>query len=251
MIFTSIGGVLIVLGIIVSFVHAKYKKNTSEPEIKKQTVKSLGGFIGHQMILIGFLLISIGISNSLKINPVTLLLVVLFFVTIIYSIMQMRSYLIGSVEVKNGAKIVFSAILVLTIFMGLVIIYSLSAPTIVYPEDYLEIRSLNGVKIHLRDIDAITFDNRIPKIIDLEEGLHISKYYRGKFELAEMGPALLYINYRDFPYIYIFLKQKKGTIVLTRNNPKKTQQLYEEIKEHWYNYVDTKVVDELKEKYIF
>ena len=72
---------------------------------------------------------------------------------------------------------------------------------------------------------------------------------KGKFELSQLGHAQLYINYRDFPYIYIFLKQKKGTIVLTRDNPKKAQQLYDDIKKHWYNYVDTKVLDELKKKY--
>jgi len=208
--------------------------------------RALSKYLGIQLILIGFLFFALAVLYYFQLVSVIVIISVISAAAIGYTIIHSMQIYREGTEPQNHAVLKSGAILLILLFLGFVAVYIISAPRIILSNDYINVRTLNGIKIHLDDMKAMKLADAIPKIVDAEGGVSVFNTYRGRYELAELGGAHLFINEHRSKFIFLFLQ--KDIVVITMGDDQQTAEKYNKIKEYWYHYLDTTVLNRLKEQ---
>jgi hypothetical protein len=244
LVFSIVAGIVFLSGIILKIViHLKFKKQDE----KTQARIVLGHFIGRQLILAGGILSASAILFYFRFHAVVILLSLLFLAVVVYTLLEGKNLFINPQLFKKQIGLMTAAFFTLIIIVSALIGYALLEPQINYTKHHLIIRGAEGIKIPWADVDAMSNVDYIPTILDLNKGWKLGKTYRGIYELYKSGPAHLFIEFGMDTYVIIWLKE--GIVVLTRDNPEATQQLYDDIRKHWLRYIDTVGAREFRKKF--
>ena len=244
LVLSIVAGIVLLSGILLKIVIRFRVRNQDE---KTQARIALGHFIGRQLILAGGVLGASAILYYFRFHAVVILLSLLSLAIVVYTLLEGKNLFKNPQLFKKQAGLMTAAFFALLIVVGALIGYALSEPQIKYTRHHLVIRGAEGIKVPWANFDAMSNVDYIPTILDLNKGWRLGKTYRGIYELYKSGPAHLFIEFGMDTYVIIWLKE--GIVVLTRDNPEATLQLYDDIRKHWLRYIDTVGAREFRKKF--
>lgn len=235
-----VGILMIVLGILIKHFKCYWLisgYNTMSKEKKKNVdTEGLGRFMGNSLFVMGGIFILGSILEYLGIKIGMIASILSLFIIVPYILINSQKYDKNALEpdgsMKKSTKLIVGTIIGVTgiifIFVALTFIYGAQPPSVDIKDQYISIGGMYASTVHLEDIKEVILLDSIPNIIRKQNGFDLGNILRGKFSLESIGKGRLYINNGKPPYVY--LKLKKGYIIINYNNSEKTQDLYNEIK---------------------
>lgn len=113
------------------------------------------------------------------------------------------------------------------ILIGADLFYSKQEPEITIHNKRIEISGIYGLNIPIDNIAQIDLEMHIPSF-EKTDGFGFGLTYKGNFELSEIGPAILFIEFGSPPYIKLRTLDNKF-IFLNFKNKQKTKVLFDKI----------------------
>lgn len=226
----------------------KYKKaywlisgyNTmSEDKKKNVDVQGLGIFMGNMMFLMGGVLLVAALFLALKQAIIGIILLLLLIPLSLFIIIKAQAY-DGNMKNEDGslnrnAKLLIGVVAVsmVIIFIGVgFLLYAGNKSTEFIIEDHgLRTIGMYGDKVEFSSISNITLQDEIPKIEFKSNGSAIGSKMKGYFVVNELGKVKLFVDVEKPPFIYV--ETNSGLVILNRDNPEDTQDLYGELYNAW------------------
>ena len=94
-------------------------------------------------------------------------------------------------------------------------------------EEYIDIKGLYGRKIYYSEIDTVTLEENIPKIVRRTNGSSIGDIKKGRFSLENRENVLLFLE-KDGPD-YLIIEYSRGKVIINNKDNLKTIQLFQDI----------------------
>lgn len=213
--------------------------NTMSKEKKKNVdIKNLGEFSGNMCLIISGIILVAAVFMLFNQTMAGIMFFLLLPVSI-YTIIKSQSY-DGNTRkpdgtMKTGTKVLLSAVigfLVLTA-VGVGVLLYLSAKPAEYSvkEDHLGISGLYGEDIEFKNINALTLEEQIPKILSKSNGSSLGSKKKGYFRLEDVGKAKLFLESDRPPFI--FIDTGSGLRIVNTGEKAQTEKLYTELTAAW------------------
>lgn len=203
--------------------------NTMSEEKKKNVdIEALGKLMGNFCIIIAIILLIGGIGQMqgnkllatmslLSILPLTIGLVILS---------QKYDYNKDKSDKTVGKVAVGLKTLVGVIIMAL-ILYGAREPKIEVENNRVRIKGMYGTTIDKEDIVQLSIEDSLPRILRRTNGMELVHILRGRFILEDIGKAVLLINEKSSPYIFIETEDRH--YIINYKDPNKTMELYNKL----------------------
>lgn len=239
--FIFIGTLFIVLGILIKYFKFYWLisgYNTMSKEKQKNVdTEGLGKLMGNFAFLLGgtFVLGAILISTGLKTLGI-ILITAIPFVLIPYVLIKAQKYDKNALDPDGSMKKSTRIIIGITIgFMAVIFafviwlsVYGAQELNITVDDKIINIRGMYASIVHTEDIMEVVLLDSIPEVLRKNNGFDFGNVLRGKFTLESIGKGRLYINNGKPPYVY--LRLKKGYVIINYSSSEKTQELYNKIR---------------------
>lgn len=187
--------------------------------------KAIGNFL---FLMAGILLIS-SITDKMGYKSFSFITMILFLPLTIAFVAFVQKYdhntnaKLSKFNIKAGLII----LLIILIPMLSLLIYGSREPIVEVSSDRITIKGTYGVSIERDDIEEITLEGNIPKILQKTNGFDLGYILRGNFRLEGIGHSKIYIHENKSPYIVI--KTDKRYYIINYRNSEKTEELYKRI----------------------
>lgn len=236
-----VGILLIIFGILIKYFKFYWLisgYNTMSKEKRKNVdTEGLGRFMGNFLFLLGGILI-LGAILIFTGNKTIGIIIATFspFIITPYMIIKAQKYDKNSLEpdgrMKKSTKLTIGFFIglmtIILIFIIWINVYGAQEPDITVSNEHIKIGGMYASIVHKEDVSEAILLNSIPKVLSKNNGFDLGNILRGSFTLENIGKGRLYINNGRPPYLY--LKLKKGYVIINYNNSERTQELYNEIK---------------------
>lgn len=236
-----VGILCIVLGVLVKYFKCYWLiagYNTMSKEKRKNVdTESLGRLMGNFMFLLGGTIIIGGILIFTGFKTIgTMLIIVPMFILTPYVMVKSQKYDKNSLEpdgsMKKSTKLTLGVIIGLTsiifIFIVVFYIYGVQEPKVAVDNERVKISGMYASTVPTDDIMEVVLLDSIPKVLRKDNGFDFGNILRGYFNLESIGKGRLYINNGKPTYVY--LRLKKGFVIINHNNSEETQELYNRIR---------------------
>lgn len=222
---------LLIVGILVKFfkvtnIIAGYN-NASDEEKKYMDKKGLSDFVGNSILILGAIVLAGYILSRVGLVYAELISWLAFVIIIFYMVYKSRDFVpLHKKNENRWALVLAAAIFVLMLFMGSM---SLLEPQINIESNELQFSAPYGVNVNKAEIEKIFLLDSIPSIIAKSKGVQFAAYYKGVFQIEEIGRSNLFIIKANEPVIYINAEEKN--IFINLSNQEETRELYETLLE--------------------
>lgn len=237
-----IGILCIVAGVLVRYLKCYWLiagYNTMSKE-KRENVdtESLGRLMGNYMFIIGGTFIIGGVLLAMSLKTIGIILVTLpIFILTPYIMIKSQKYDKNSLEpdgsMKKSTKLTLGVIIgftsIILIFIIALFGYGAKEPKVTVGNERIKIGGMYASTVYIDDIVEVVLLDSIPDVLRKDNGFDFGNILRGYFDLEGIGKGRLYINNGKSPYV--FLRLKKGFLIINYNNSEETQELYNRIRE--------------------
>ncbi len=236
-----VGILCIVLGILVRYFKFYWLisgYNTMSKEKRKNVdTEPLGRLMGNFMFLLGGAMIlgAVLISTGLRTAGMVLIIATLFILTP-YVMIKAQKYDKNSLEPDGSMK--KSTKLTLGVFLGFLVIilifiiglnlYGAKEPSITVNNEKIKIGGMYASTIYTEDVAEVVLLDSIPEVLRKDNGFDFGNTLRGIFTLDSIGKGRIYIYNGRPPYVY--LRLKKGFVIINYRSSENTQELYNKIR---------------------
>lgn len=118
-------------------------------------------------------------------------------------------------------------VVVALVLVGIIFLVTRTESTIVVREDYIKISGFYGREIQGEEINSVSLEETIPKIVRRTNGIGLGSIQKGNFRLENIEKAKLYLHSKEGPYILI--DTNKEVLIINYRDSEKTKGVYEEI----------------------
>lgn len=209
------------------------------PAAKKLKVDTagLGHLIGNMCFIMGAVMLVGILLIYLEQAAVGFIVLGCLVPVIIYILIAAQKYDGNNFDetgrMKTGARNAIGAIvaglLLLFSFVGYLIYQGFQPTSIVVDRQSLTINGSYGQSIPVQDIVQIELIDTLPHIELRTNGSAIGSHLRGHFRVAEIGPAMLYLDAGKPPFIAIETAGQR--IYLNLEEPEQTRDLFNELEQ--------------------
>lgn len=201
--------------------------NTMKKEKKENIdIEGLRKYIGNYMILVAFILFIGAIAGRYGYKNISLGSFLLLIPMTVFLIIKAQKY-DHNKKRKNNAlqtKIAVAFIVLVFVSVGALFFYGTREPRVEVTKDTLKIKSIYSNYIQKEEIEEITLETEIPKVVRKVSGFDFGYVLRGSFKIEKIGISNIYIHEKSSPYIVI--KKEKGYIIINYKEKNKTKEVY-------------------------
>lgn len=205
--------------------------NTMSKKQKENVdTEGLGKLMGNFMFLIAGLMLISGIAqqNGYRLLTLMFMLSIIPITIVLIILAQKYDHNIRTKSDKIVMRITITSMVVIGLLIFTMLIYGVREPKVEFTADRIIISGMYGSSINKEDINDISLEDTIPKVLRKTNGFDFGYILRGNFALAEVGRAKIYIHENKPPYIVI--KTEKIYYVVNYKDANKTIELYNKLK---------------------
>ena len=230
---------LVGIGIMVKYYKAYWLisgyNTMSKEKRKKVDIEGLANFTGNVCIIMGAMMLLATVMIMIGQEVLGGIIFTAFIPLSIYIIVKSQKYDSNTKNpdgtmTKKSKLIVggISAFLLLTtIGIGVLLYYSNKPPVYVIENDYFKIQGLYGEKIPFEEINEISLEDSLPKVISKNNGSSLGVKKKGHFSLESLGKAKLFLDTSKPPFIY--LERNNKLVILNCDESEETEKLFHDL----------------------
>ena len=195
-------------------------------------IEGLGNLMGNFMFLFAAVMGLTGFFQ-LKGYKTIALISILSLIPIVIGLIIMAQKYDHNRQYKKGKKkefiLAIGLISLSLIIVSGFLIVGIIEPKVIIESDKIIISGQYKRSIVNSDIKEISLVENIPKVLRKINGFDFGYTLRGSFDVEGLGPANIYIQENQSPYIIITTDDR--VYIINYKNPEKTLELYDQIKD--------------------
>lgn len=231
----SVAALFIFLGVAIKYFHCYWLisgYNTMSKE-KKQKVdtQGLGNLLGNYCFLNAGLFACLAAAVELGLGWAQIMLGIVFALSTLYILIKAQSFDPSTRKedgtMKTSVKLIIGSIALVFVAVGVLIYFSSLPAEINVTDESVEITGIYGETIPASEITGISISAHLPKVLAKTNGSNVGSRLKGNFRVEELGKVKLFVNADKPPFIV--LHQGEEIIILNRDDPQKTKELYRKL----------------------
>lgn len=226
---------LIVMGIGIKFFKWHFLisgYNTMSKEKKKNVdIDGLGNLIGNFLFVVSFIILFSGGMDFLGYKLFSLIsLITIMPLTIILIIMAQRyDHNHKKKGKRTGLIAIISLVFGIFVLVSGFLIRATLNPKVVLSGEKIEVGGLYKRDITIADIESISLEETMPKVLSKTNGMDVGYSLRGSFKLEGEEKSTLFVQQNNPPFIHIRTDDRLH--IINFKEREKTLELYNKIKE--------------------
>lgn len=199
-------------------------KEEQEYLIKNGYMEAMGRFfkITFYLFALAFLLGLLPIPYGFEVG------ITIFLLVLLVGMVWLQKYELPKKR-KKMYWVTSSISIALFAFISGITIYGFSGNKVMIHNGTFEVSGMYGIEWKIADIESVELLDELPKVITKSNGFATSELLKGRFRLEDpYAGGLLFIKEKKAPYLYI--TTNSDYLILNRDDPKETLQLYKELK---------------------
>jgi hypothetical protein len=206
--------------------------NTAKKEQKERyDIEGLADFLAKQLYFMAGIFLAASLTIYFKLEVLSGLVFFLILPQSMYMVIKAQSFYNAKEEEAGKLKrqTIFLGIFLgaATIFIAGLLYLSYIPALIDLEEEYIDIKGLYGRKIYYSEIDTVTLEESIPKIVRRTNGSSIGDIRKGRFSLENRENVLLFLE-KEGPD-YLIIEYSRGKVIINNKDNLKTIKLFQDI----------------------
>jgi len=202
----------------------------SKKQKENVDIEKLGKLMGNFMFLLAFIISISVFFQSLGYKNLTLMLLLLILPCTIILIIMAQKYDHNKTRNKNRKNefiVAMAVLLTSLVLISGVLIVGIIEPKVEVNSENIIISGLYKRTIKTTEIEGISLEENIPKVLNKVNGFDWGYTLRGSFNLEGIGQANIYIQENQSPYIVINTENR--LYIINYKDPEKTINLYNKL----------------------
>jgi hypothetical protein len=180
--------------------------NTMGKDKKKNVdVDGLGKLMGNFLFVMAFILLFSGGMEALgyKLASLLSMIMIMPLTLVLVIVSQKYDYNKKKKTSRTGLIAIISVVFGIFVLVSGVLIVATLNPDVQLTDEKIEVGGLYKRDINLKDIESISLEESMPKVINKTNGMNVGYSLRGSFKLEEEGVSTLFVQQNSPPFIYI------------------------------------------------